>query len=343
MVPREITPEFEEKEAKYAEMIEPYFMGIFMAEDEYYSKVIGDEDNYYFDKSDYSFLVHTDDLEWLMDDFVSTMMGDTAYAREFKRILDLENPRVDVNYSEGVVDAPDVVTGVEKVGGKCYLETPIALEFLSDDIFHTSFHHIATAMHEVAHAMNECNSSEQNILPKFWEGVEVESLFVENLFYLYLFHNADRVAFELQNHHRDERITPENIRRWVQNASVADHVDLFARTAYSMTPEVNPEYDDKAFMARYVVGQVYARCLIEEYKKEPEATMNKFYEFVKNNAGIEHFDEIAQRLFHDKILEERMASITEDKKPCDPHDVVVKNYVEIVFKEMQKIQEYQGE
>ena len=333
----DISPEYEEAEAKYAEAIEPYFLGVFDVEDEYYSKVVGDDADYFFDKTDFSFVIHNDDLEWLLDDFVSVMMGETKYACAYQQILNLENPHVVVRYTCGDVDDENTRTSVVKRGKKCHLETPIASEFLGDDLYRTSFHHIATALHEVGHAMNECNSSSENILPSLWEGVEIESLFVEELFYLYLSQCAERVANGLTSHYQDSSITKENIEYWVKNARVANHVDLFARTAYAIMPDVEPDFDDKPFVARYVVGEVYSKCLLEEYKKNPEMTMNTFYSFVKSNANISHFDEIAEALFPDLIKEERIACSAEQRLARSPHDVVVKKYAGIVENEIQKL------
>ncbi len=335
---------FLEKEKAYANMIEPYVRHILDTENEFYSEVIGDDENYYYDKANFSFCVHNDDIEWLMDDFVKVMLRDTKYAEEFLSILNLENPRVVVDYSLGDVDDENEKTCVVKRGKRCYLKTPIAFEEVEENIFRTTFHHIATALHEVAHTMNESNTSTENILPKLWESVEIESLFIEDLFYLYLRENASRVAFELSNHFCDPNMTEKNIRNWVKNSEIANHSDLFARTSYVMMDEVlNEMGGDKPYIARYVFGEVYARCLIEEYKKLPEYTMNKFYAFVKNNAKFEDFDDIAECLFHDEILKQKMEQSVVGSERISNHEVVLKKYDKIVQSEMEKIKESFGD
>ena len=335
--------DFEQREIEYAKSIEPYLSGILDIEDDFFAKVLNRNSDFVFDKTEFAFIVSNDDLEWIMDDFVSTMMGESEYARRFLQVLNLENPRVKVNYTLGDVDSESVRTGVWKAGKNVYLETPIAFDCLDDDTYLTTFHHIATAMHEVAHTLNECNSSNEKLEPKLWESVEVESLFVENLFYLYLSQFAGRVAERIASGKDGERVTKSQIEDWVKSANEANHFDLYGRTAGVMIPEVIPEMEEKPFAARYVIGEVYAKCLIEEFKRNPRETIEKYHDFVRNNAGIESFDELASVLFPQKILNEKFNSVTQGSQPRDPHDVVVKYYGEIIENEIGKSHQNQGE
>ena len=175
----------------------------------------------------------------------------------------------------------------------------------------TTIGNIIAYMHEFAHSVAERNRTEKPMSRKDQQvedfGLEIESMFMENLFFKYVQEHSSEVASVLFGDKpviKDGGGIKANIDIYLGKKSgakvVEDALDYYIEQRdrgfaekldyIKNTPEQGPDRHQiknrKKNELRYVVGEMYSFALNEELAKDPTMTIDRFEEFLKHNSSL---------------------------------------------------------
>ena len=161
----------------------------------------------------------------------------------------------------------------------------------------TNIHNIVAYLHEITHSISERNTSPQPIAVKEDCSSEIESMFMENLFMHYLSNNAVQLSNLFYKEKTIPNADPIFIKNIVKNYQ-AEHdkglQDILKMIKYEPYNSQDPKHKQNEF--RYLIGDIYSYVLNDAYKKNPTATLDRYAEFLKNNASLT-LDESSKILF----------------------------------------------
>ena len=187
------------------------------------------------------------------------------------------------------------VTGPQKLvgkNGKEYWSTKKQVfigKNLGNGKIKTTFLHVRDFLHEAGHLSSQKYDPEWmnfslQINPadrvKDHSDGEIESKFLEKIFCGYILQNAEQLCADNQSFGLTEE---ELIQQMVmlRNEDIGQFLSRLKVGKMSGTKDYK-----KSYAHRYVVGEVCSRLLCEEYKKNPQETIEVFSYYMTQNANI---------------------------------------------------------
>ena len=332
------------KENDFATDVRPYYNRIIEEEISYRNTKKWNNDNL----MKQPFEIALEDVFLLINDFVKDLeVKNKDYAQKILDVLQGKNKNVIVKWCvnpfkvktnpKGHVKRVNRGTNKEKT--EVYI--PIGKKKFKEKKIETSFHQIIDAVHLIAHSVSQRNRSAKLIPHKIEEAQEIESVFVEKLFINYLSVYKDVVADNMRFFGQKD-INEKFIESMVREYFETKHDELLQNVSFVIYEYENLQEmknkKDKRSVYKQVVGEVFARKLLKNFKSNPDYTMLSFALFVNRSCEIRSLNEMAEELFPD-VLSQKINRRRQNKKLLSSYEIVLENVADDIKHETFAIKE----
>ncbi len=185
--------------------------------------------------------------------------------------------------------------------GKVFVRVRLGEE-LGNGKIKTDIFKVITYMHEIAHSIAESNMYEQYIPVENDYSVEIESMFMEDLFLSYLTKNADDITKALYVEGASKTLDSQFLMDVVDAYRKERDIGFVKTLDYIKNEPFDPTNPGlKPYKFRYFVGEMYCHILDDMYKKNPAETIDNFAVFLENNASLD-LEESSKIIFGDENI-----------------------------------------